>query len=162
MKKARVLIILLAVTALVLGSAAYAADAAAKPAAKDAKAAAAPAKPAGAPAKPAGAPAAAAAKPAKKAPQGVKCDVTGKVVSAKNKKGQEVSQIVVTEAKGADGKPVAALAGKTLNVAGPKAAEVKKLMGKVVQASGMVVKNKRITVDAVKEAAAKPAAAEKK
>ena len=112
-------------------------------------------------AKPAAAPAPApAAKPAPPAPgahgadAGVPCVVTGKIDSkmVKNKKGEEVKRCVidVAEAKGADGKAIASLKGKSLTAVGPKAVELEKSIGKSAEVTGKVVDEKRIRVESVK------------
>ncbi len=86
----------------------------------------------------------------------VKANITGSVVVK-----EKAVSIRVTTAKGEDGKPIAALAGKVLAVTGAKAADVEKLAGKHVEASGTVKDDKEIDVTTVAEKTApapKPAA----
>ncbi len=84
--------------------------------------------------------------------------VTGKVSVANN-----VPSIAVTAAKDASGKALADLAGKTLTVIGEKAADVAKLNGKTVEATGALKENNtKIEVTNCKEVvtpAPKPAPA---
>ncbi len=100
------------------------------------------------------------AKAAAKAPAGVKAEVTGKTETktekVKDKAGKEkevkVATITVTEAKGADGKAIADLAGKTLTAKGGKGlAELEALSGKEVVAKGTVIGGKTIVVDSATE-----------
>ena len=74
------------------------------------------------------------------------------VVTAKGKVEvkEKVVSIKIAEAKGADGKAVADLAGKTLKVTGAKVADVEKLAGKEVEVKG-TVKGADIDVTAVAE-----------
>lgn len=65
----------------------------------------------------------------------------------------KVSMLKISEAKGADGKAVADLAGKDLKVVGAKAADAEKLGGKEVEAKG-TVKGAEIDVTAIAEKAA--------
>jgi hypothetical protein len=131
-----VLVLALAVTAgLMLG--AYAADPPAKPAPVAEKAA---------PAKPA-----AAAKPKIE----VKCVVSGKLESkmVPNKKtGKEDKGFFVTvaTAKGADGKPLDALKGKTFRVGGKKDVKLADFVCKEVTIDGTLINNKRIVPDSIK------------
>jgi len=129
------LVVAVAFSLVACGSMAFAADTAAKaPAAKPAE----------------------AAKPAAKAapPVGVEAVVKGKVEckAAKNKRDQEVKRctIAVSEAKGADGKPIDALKGKSLRVGGPKAAEAEKFAGKEAEIKGSVILNERIRLESIK------------
>ncbi|MCX5758257.1 MAG: hypothetical protein NTU83_07070 [Candidatus Hydrogenedentes bacterium] len=62
----------------------------------------------------------------------------------------KVSSLKVAEAKGADGKAVADLAGKDLKCTGAKAADCAKLAGKEVEAKG-TVKGAEIDVTAIAE-----------
>jgi hypothetical protein len=99
--------------------------------------------------------------PARKAVPVVKADVEGKVtvktVKVAGKEQKEVS-IVVSEAKGTDGKPLPELTGKSLRVLGTKVADVEKLADKQVIATGTLErKNKAIGVTAVTEKPAPPA-----
>jgi glycine betaine/choline ABC-type transport system substrate-binding protein len=74
---------------------------------------------------------------------------------------EKVVSIKIAEAKGADGKVVADLTGKTLKVTGAKVADVEKLAGKEVQVKG-TVKGTDIDVTMVAEVkapVAPPAAA---
>ena len=151
MKKTHWVVVLAVIVGLVgYGVAAFAADAPAQPPA--AKPATKPAAQAPAVAKPA------AANKAAKPEEQVPCTVTGKIESKtiKNKKGADVEmcRVMVSSAKGADGKPLDALKGKLLRVVGPKLADVQKLAGKEAELTGTAVNGKRIKVDAVKEAAA--------
>jgi len=137
------LVVAIAFSLVACGSMAFAADTAAKaPAAKPA------ATPAAKPAE--------AAKPAAKVapPVGVEAVVKGKVEckSAKNRRDQEVKRctIAVSEAKGADGKPIDALKGKSLRIAGPKAAEAEKFADKEAEIKGSVVQNERIRLESIK------------
>jgi hypothetical protein len=152
MNKTHSVLLVLAMTVLLVGYGAwvYAADAAGTPPAKETKSAA------GAAAAKPGAP---AAKPVEEIKGEVKGTIECKTI--KNKKGQEkqVCAVKVAEAKGADGKALDALKGKPLGVGGPKLAEVKKLAGKEVLVTGVIINGKRIRVESVKEAAAAPAPA---
>jgi pyruvate/2-oxoglutarate dehydrogenase complex dihydrolipoamide acyltransferase (E2) component len=163
MKKRPSLALVLGVTVVLLafGLAALAADTAAKPAAKTVKPAptapAAKTTPAAPAAKPA--PTAPAAKPAAAPKAGqlaneVKCVVSGKIETkvTEKRKGKEVKRclIQVSEAKGADGKAIDALKGKSLRVVGPKVADVEKLVGKNAELTGKVIDGKRIQVETVK------------
>jgi uncharacterized cupredoxin-like copper-binding protein len=83
--------------------------------------------------------------------------VTGTVSVANN-----VPSIKVESAKGADGKAIADLAGKSLTVVGAKVADVSKMSGKKVEATGTLKENNtQIDVTSCKEAAA-PKPAERK
>ena len=137
-KQSLMFVIAMAVVVLIYSVSSFAADAA-KPAA------------------PAPAPAAKTAAPAHGphgADAGVPCVVTGKIDSKmmKNKKGEEVKRCVidVAEAKGADGKPIASLKGKSLIAGGLKAVELEKLVGKSAEVTGKVIGDKRIRVESVK------------
>ncbi len=78
----------------------------------------------------------------------VKASVTGKIEVKMEKvadKEVKVPFVVVAEAKGADGKVIADLKGKTLKIVGPKVAEAEKLAGKEAMVAGVV---KEMTIDA--------------
>jgi len=86
----------------------------------------------------------------------LKASVTGKVT-----KGEKSTTIKVDTAKGEDGKDIADLKGKDIEVKGDKLADVQKLAGKDVTAKGAVTDNASINVTSVEEKkaeAAKPAA----
>lgn len=116
-----------------------------------------PAAPAAAPSTPAPAPAPAPAKPAAKPAKPkteVKADVSGKLTTKtfKNKKGQEMEGLVLTvsSATATDGKPLAALKGKTLRVAGKKELNLKSHVDKEVTISGTVVNDRRLNAASIK------------
>jgi len=129
--KTRFVLVLIAVLAVALSGVAFAADTAAP-----------------APAKPAAAPAAApAAPPAHKVPEGVKVTVKGTVSSKTiTRKGQDVKvyMVAVTEAKGADGKAMDELKGKSVHL-GPKqkAEEFAKFDGKTAEIAGALIEGKK-------------------
>ena len=144
MKKHRLLVLALALV-VVTGwmAAAFAADtpAAAAPPAKAEKAATVAAAP--------------AAKPAPAKPKSeIKCEVTGKLdaKTATNKKGKEVKifDLVVAQAKAADGKAMDGLKGKTLRVAPKKGLAVPTFVGKDVTISGMLINHKKLVPDSIK------------
>lgn len=97
-------------------------------------------------------------KPAAKKPAApkseVKATLTGKIETkqVKNKKGKMGNAyfIKIATAKNAEGKDIAALAGKTLRAVGKKGAVVKDFAGKDVTITGMVVNNRRVNVDTIK------------
>ena len=68
-------------------------------------------------------------------------EITGKAIcksETKDGKTTKVCSITVFSAKGADGKPIADLNGKTLKVTGAKSAEIEKLADKDIVAHGTV------------------------
>lgn len=72
-------------------------------------------------------------------------EVTGKVAcksETKDGKATKTCTIAVVSAKGADGKPIADLAGKSLKVSGAKSADVEKLADKEIIAKGTVSADK--------------------
>lgn len=92
----------------------------------------------------------------------VKGEVTGKIETkvVKNKKGddKEVCFIVVSSAKSADGKALDNLKGKKLRIATKQTADVKKLVGKEAVLTGMIINNRVLKMESVKEAACAAAA----
>ncbi len=89
----------------------------------------------------------------------VKASITGMVhLKTEKVNGQDVKhvELTVTSAKNDTGAAIPALAGKMLQVTGPKAADVEKLAGKSIEVKGIVKDNKTIEVESVIE---KPAPA---
>lgn len=138
MKTHRMFVLALAL-ALTMGlvASAYAADTAAAPAAKAAKAP--------------------KAQKAAKPKVEVKCEVTGKLdakvlPNKKNKNGKPVKvfTLAVSQAKGADGKAIDTLTGKTLNVNGKKGIKLSSYVGKEVTIAGTLVNNKRLMTETIK------------
>ncbi len=92
----------------------------------------------------------------------MKAEVTGKVVEkAEMKDGKEVKSysLEVAECKCSDAKCAADMKGKSLALTGSKLADVEKLAGKEVTASGEVKDGKTLDVHTIAEKAAPAAAA---
>ncbi|MCX5770940.1 MAG: hypothetical protein NTZ09_11800 [Candidatus Hydrogenedentes bacterium] len=68
----------------------------------------------------------------------------------------KVAYIAVSEAKGADGKIMSNLSGKTLKVVGAKAMEAEKLAGKEVTLTGMIKGNTIQATSLMEKKAAAP------
>ncbi len=93
---------------------------------------------------------------AKAAPKGKIAPPAISTLTGKLEVKDKVVSLAVASAKGADGKDLPALKGKTLKLTGPKAAEAEKLAGKEVEVKGML-KNNDTEVTAMSVTEAKPA-----
>lgn len=84
----------------------------------------------------------------------VKCEAVGTLSSktGKNKKGKEVQvySLKVSSAKGADGKAMDTLTGKTVHVGAKKGTDLSGFVGKEVTIAGKLINDKRLVVETIK------------